>query len=385
MAISFFRQAIWSAAALWLVSAGASAADAGHAPAPRVGVVEVQEQAVTLTKNLPGRLEASRTAVVQARVTGIVKQRLFQEGAYVETGTVLFHIDDESFRASLASANAQLAQAKATEKLNLADIKRYQDLLKRNMLSRQVYDQAQATLAVTRANIKMAQAAITQAKLNLSYAHVTAPISGFIGQANVTEGALVSASVGTQMAQIQQIDPLYVNIRQPASEVLKLKRMLMAQKETRRDMAVKVALDDGTPYGEAGKLLFTDVNVNAGTGEASLRATLPNPDNFLMPGLYVRADVPQIRLPKAFLVPQQAITRGRQDTLLVVNADNSFAPRVVKVLQSQGNNWVVTEGLSTGDKIIVDGVMHLRGVKKVTPVPWQSAGVGSAADAKPAM
>lgn len=350
-------------------------------PPPMVGFIVAEPKAIDLTKNLPGRLEASRDALVRARVTGIVQKRLFKEGAYVKAGEQLFKIDDADFRASLATAKAQLRQAAATKKLNEADVKRYRRLVQAKAIPRQQYEQAQTTLATTNANIDIAQAAIDQAQLNLDYANVTAPISGYIGKADVTEGALVSAPSATQMAQIQQIDPLYINIKQPAGEMLKIKKMILAElgqpKSSEaileeRGIAVKVFLDDGTPYDHDGKLLFADVSVDAATGEASLRAELPNPKHLLMPGLYVRVEVPQVKIDHAVLVPQQAVTRGEVDTVFVINADNSFAPRQITIAQSQGNQWLVTDGLKAGDKVIVDGmqmVMMMR-AKTVTPVPW---------------
>lgn len=361
-------------------------AQAQQAPAPAVGFVSVNLETIKTTKNLPARLEASRTAVVRARVNGIVEQRLFKEGAYVLKDTPLFQIDDTPFRAQLAAAQAQLAQAEANYKLNQADLGRYKKLVKAGAISKQTYDQAEATLASTKANIEAAKAAITDASLNLKYARVSAPINGYIGQADVTEGALVSAVSATQMAQIQQIDPLYVNIRQPATEILKLKQALHIDNDAleRANVKINVYLDDGTPYAHQGTLLFADVNVDESTGEASLRATLPNPDKLLMPGLYVRVDVPQLEVKNAALIPQQAVTRGVKDTVFVVNPDNTYAPRVVSILQAQGNNWLVTDGLKQGDKVIVDGmqmVMMTR-ASHVTPVPWQ-AGKAPAAPADP--
>lgn len=351
-------------------------------PPPAVGFVVAEPRSIDLTKNLPGRLEASRDALVRARVTGIVQKRLFREGAYVKAGEELFKIDDADFRASLASAKAQLRQAQATKKLNTADVKRYQRLVKAKAIPRQQYEQAQTTLATTNANIDIAQAAIDQAQLNLNYAKVTAPIAGYIGQADVTEGALVSSASATQMAQIQQIDPLFINIKQPAGEMLKIKKMILEElgqpKSSEkileeRGIAVKVYLDGGTPYEHDGKLLFAAVSVDAATGEASLRASLPNPKHLLMPGLYVRVEVPQLKIDNAVLVPQQAVTRGEADTVYVINADNTFAPRQVTIAQSQGNQWLITDGLKSGDKVIVDGmqmVMMMRS-EHVTPVPWE--------------
>lgn len=350
-------------------------------PAPAVGVVTAVQKPVQITRNLPGRLSASRSATVRARVTGIVQQRLFKEGSFVKRGQPLFQIDNRPFLAALQAAKAQLAQAQAEQVLNRSDVKRYSALLKEKAISRQVYEQAVARQEAAKAAVDMAHAAVTQAQLNLDYARVTAPISGYIGRAEVTEGALVSAASATQMAQIQQIDPLYINIRQSAGEMMKMRRIVLAQLDTpprsseeflsERQVMVDVFLDDGTPYPMQGKLLFADVHVDESMGETSLRATLPNPQRLLMPGLYVRVEVPQMRLPDAVLLPQQAVSRGQKDTVLVVNKDNSFAPRTVTVVQSQGNNWVISDGLEAGEQVIVDGIMHLRGASVVKPVPWQ--------------
>lgn len=346
-------------------------------PAPPVGFVVVKPQTLNLTENLPARLSAFRHAVVRARVTGIVEKRLFTEGSYVSAGQPLFVIDDRPFRAALAAAKAQLAQAEAAKKLNQANVNRYRRLLKSKAVSQQVYDQSQAQLAATLANIEAAKAAITQAELNIEYAKVTAPIDGYIGQAAVTEGALVSAAAATELAQIQQIDRLYVNIKQPAAQMIKLKQQLMQanqQQQTAEQLAVKVFFEDGTPYSQDAQLLFTDINVDPLTGEASLRAILPNPDGLLMPGLYLRVEVPQNRIDNAVLLPQQAVTRGKSDSVFVLNADNTFTPRGVKVIQSQGHYWLIGDGLNAGDKVIVDGmqkVLMMR-LNTVTPVPWQA-------------
>ncbi len=342
-----------------------------------VGFVTVQPKTLALTKNLPGRLVATRDAVVRARISGIVEKRFFKEGSYVKAGEQLFQIDDRPFRASLASAKAQLAQAKAQQQLNAGDVRRYRNLLKSKAISRQVYDQAKAQLASANAAIQSAKAAITQAQLNIEYAKVTAPIDGYIGQATVTEGALVSAGSATPMAQIQQIDPLYIDIKQPATQIIKIKQMLLNNGTTVKDVekmgiAVKVFFDDGTPYAHSGQLLFANVSADPTTGEASLRAKLPNPDHLLMPGLYVRVEVPQAKLDNAVLLPQQAVTRGKVDTVFVLNEDNTYAPRPITVVQSQNNQWLVSDGLKAGERVIVDGMQTvlIMQLKTVTPVPF---------------
>ncbi|MGY0399517.1 MAG: efflux RND transporter periplasmic adaptor subunit [Ostreibacterium sp.] len=353
------------------------------APQPAVGVITAKSQMVELTKNLPGRLVSSRDAPIIARVMGIVEKQIFKEGAYVKASDKLFQIDDATFRASLASAKAQLKQAQATKRLNQVDVQRYRKLVGAKAVSRQTYEQAKTTLATTNASIQIAKVAIIQAQLNIDYASVSAPIDGYIGQALVTEGALVSAAV-TQMAEIQQIDPLYINIKQPAGEMLKIKKMILSKSQQSKSsqqllenhkVMVKVFLEDGSPYQYSGQLLFADVSVDKNTGQGLLRATLPNPQHLLMPGLYVRVEVPQIKIDHAFLVPQQAVTRNSQgDTVFVVNKDDSYAPRSIKIAQSKGNNWIVTEGLQAGDKIIMDGMqmVMITQAKKVTPVPWKA-------------
>ncbi len=344
-------------------------------PPPMVGFIEAQPQNLTLTDNLPGRLESSRDAVVRARVTGIVEKRLFREGAFVQEGDALFVIDDRPFKATLQSAKGALARAVAQKKLNEANVARYRRLIKSKAVSRQMLDQAEATLASNIADIEIAKANVIKAEIDLDYATVTAPISGFIGQQEVTEGALVSASSATQMAQIRQIDPLYVNVQQSAAHILKLKAMMQQKKvEEAPEMEVKIFLDDGTPYKHPGKLIFTDVAVNAATGEAVVRASVPNPDHFLMPGLYVRVELPLITLDHIFLIPQEAITRtDKGDILFVLNDDNTFAPRPVQIARSWKNSWIVTGGLQAGERVIIDGMLkvHMMRAAKVTPVPLQ--------------
>ncbi|PIE43678.1 MAG: efflux transporter periplasmic adaptor subunit [Gammaproteobacteria bacterium] len=345
-------------------------------PPPMVGFLEAQPESLTITDNLPGRLEPSKDSVVRARVTGIVEERLFTEGTFVQKGQALFRIDDRAFKADLQSAKGTLARAIAQKKLNEANVKRYRSLVASKAISRHVLDQAEATLATSAADIEIAKAAVTRAQINLDYTTVTAPISGFIGKQEVTVGALVSASSATQMAQIRQVDPLYVNIQQSATNILKTKAMLQKQEKVQESPGVqmKIFLDDGTPYKYPGQLIFTDVAVNATTGEAVVRASVPNPDHFLMPGLYVRVEMPVVTLDHIFLIPQEAITRTDKGNILyVLNNDNTFAPRPVQIARSWQNNWIVSDGLQPKDKVIIDGMLkvHMMHAQKVTPVPLQ--------------
>lgn len=341
--------------------AARAAAAAAAGKAPEVGVVAVQMGTVHLGTELPGRLEASRVAEVRARAAGIVLKRHFQEGSAVKAGQTLFTIDAGPYRAAYSSARANHAQASAL-------VKRYQPLLAANAVSKQEYDAAVAAAAAARAQLEAA-------RINLGYTTVTAPISGRIGRELVSEGALVGQGVATHLATIQQVDPMYINLTQSANEVLQLRQALQAGQlataaggETAR---VEVLFENGQSYAHTGRLLFTDLSVDPATGQVQLRAEVPNPDRLLLPGMYVRVRVPQAEVHNAVLLPQQAVTRGSKgDVVMVVGADNSFAPRPVKIAQAQGNNWVVLGGLQPGEQVIVDGFMKLRpGVKQVRPVP----------------
>ncbi len=356
-------------------------------PALPVGVITAKAQSIDITENLPARLEASKDAVVRARVTGIVEERLFKEGSFVKKGDVLFKIDDRSYKAILDSAKGSLARAIAQKRVNLADVERYRKLVKVKAVSTQQFDQAEATLAVSNADIEIARAAVEQAQINYDYCTVTAPISGYIGKQEVTVGALVSGTSATEMAQIRQVDPLYVNVRQSAIKILRLKELLSKKSQGDDEhlgVQLKVFLEDGTPYKYPGELLFTDVAVDASTGEGSLRASVPNPDGFLMPGLYVRVEIPQMTLQNVFLIPQQAVARTEKGNLLTVaTVDDeakevnghklySYETRNVEIAQSLNENWVVTDGLKEGEIIVVDGMIKvsMMHIPHVIPVPW---------------
>ena len=341
--------------------AAAGAGAGGGMPPPEVGVVTVQPGAVPLTTDLPGRLEASRLSQIRARAAGILLKRHFEEGSDVKAGQLLFTIDSAPYRATLSSAQANLAQASALAR-------RYRPLVEANAVSKQEYDAAVAAE-------KAARAQVETARINLGYANVTAPISGRIGRALVTEGALVGQGDVTHLATIQQINPLYINLSQSANEVLQMRQALrsgqLVTAEGAEAAKVDVILESGETYAHSGRLLFTDLTVDPGTGQVSLRAEVPNPDKLLLPGMFVRVRLHQAQADNAILLPQQAVTRSTQgDVALVVGADGSFQPRPIKIGQAQGNNWVVLEGLQAGEKVIVEGFTRLRpGVTKVTPVP----------------
>ena len=348
---------------------GGAPAAGQQPPPPQAGVLVVKPQTVVVTENLPARLEASREAVIQPQVSGIVQKRLFEEGSLVRAGQQLYQIDDAVYQANLQSARAQLSLAQANKALAQSTANRYAPLVKEKAVSRQTYDQALTEVKVASANILVAEAAIKQAEINVQYAKVLAPISGVIGKSNVSEGALVSPGTTTSMAKIQQLDPLYVNITQSAANLMRIKKEFQSGALKGVDFAVQITLDDGTPYPHKGRMLFADQTVDASTGELLLRAEVPNPDGMLLPGLYVRADIPQSQFHNAYLVPQSAVTRGKTDTLRVVAEDGTFAPREVKIAGSQKNQWIITGGLKPGEMVMVDTLSQLMGsATRITPV-----------------
>lgn len=357
---------------------------AQQAPAPTVGVVLAEPTTVTVSTSLTGRLQPIREAQVRARAAGIVQKRLFEEGGYVKAGQPLFQIDNAPYVAALATARAALATAQATQAKADADVARYRPLVEANAISKQEFDAAIAQQRLARAQVQSANAAVKTAQINVGYAYVTAPISGHIGKALVTEGALVGQGDATQLALIQQTDTLYVDLSQSASQALKIRQAVAEGKMKTIDgkAEVTILLDDGSEYPQKGRLLFTDMTVNQTTGQVSLRAEVPNEGNMLLPGMFVTVAIPQAQIDNAILVPQQAVTRGSQgDTVMVANADGSFGPRPITIAQQQGSNWVVTGGLKAGDKVIVDGLsaVQMTGAKKVETQPWQNPAAKPAA------
>ena len=293
-------------------------------------------------------------------------------------GQPLYQLEDATYVASLESARAQLASAEATLAKANADLARYRPLVEADAISKQEYDAAVTSKRSAEASVKAARAAIKSAQINVNYSRITAPISGFIGQSNVSEGALVSANSATAMANIKQTDPMYANVTQSATEIMKLRQQIADGRLKAVDgrIEVDIKLEDGTVYPQKGFLMFADTTVNETTGQVKLRVVVPNPQNVLMPNLYVRAVMSQSVVPNAYVVPQQAVTRGQQDTVLVVNAKNEMEPRPVTVAAQQGNNWVITSGLNAGDKVVVAGttiagMMSAKtGVKTVTTKEW---------------
>ena len=376
--------------------AGPGGGASGPPPA-EVGVVKVEPRAVGLVTELPGRLEASRVAQVRARAAGILLKRLFTEGSDVKAGQALFQIDSAPAQATVASAQATLARAQAGLTQATAQAERYQPLLEANAISKQDYVNAVAAQKTAEADVAAAKATVRSGQINLGYASVTAPISGRIGRALVTEGALVGQGEATQLAVVQQINPMYVNFTQSTTDVLALRRAVESGKFRRAGNAanaasVRIVLEDGSAYAQPGKLLFSDLTVDPTSGQITLRAEVPNPNGFPLPGMYVRVRIEQAETPSGIVLPQQAVTRGSAgDSVMVVSADGKVTPRPVKVGTAEGGGWVILDGVKSGELVMVDGFQKLRGNALVKPVPWQaaaasgapSAGAASAAAAAP--
>ena len=346
----------------------------------------VASQPIAHVSEIPGRLQAVRTSEVRARVDGYVQRRVYEEGTDVKAGQPLFRIDPAPYAAASASAQAALMRAQANLGQASALAERYRPLVEANAISKQEYANAVAAQKAAEAEVAAAKASVQTAQINLGYAAVVAPISGRIGRALVTEGALVGQGEATPLAMIQQIHPMYVNFTQPAADVLKL-RQALAQGRLKRAAGadgalVRVVLDDGSEHPNPGKLLFSDLSVDPTSGQITLRAEVPNANGSLLPGLYVRVRLEQAKAGNAVLLPQQAVTRTAQgDTVMVVAADGQVSPRKIQVGSAQAGQWVVLDGLKAGEQVVVDGFQKMRPGAPVKPVPWT---VGPAAPAAPA-
>ncbi len=367
------------AAALLLTACGGdkqgAAGAGGGMPPAEVSVVTIAAGKLALTSELPGRLEAVRSSEIRARVAGIVKQRVFREGSDVKAGEVLFRIDPAPFKAAYDSATAAVARAEAVRDQTRAQAERAEALIGKKMISHQDYDLAVANAKQSLADVASAKAAQETARLNLGYATVTAPISGRIGRALVTEGALVGQGEATQLALIQQLDPLYVNFSQSSVEVLKLKRALESGKlkGVGGQAQVTLLLEDGSEYKHKGKLLFSDLSVDPSTGSITLRAEVPNPDHLLLPGMYVRVRLEQAVDSNAITVPQRALQRGPQGSFVMLVKDGKVAMQPVEVGDAQGDVWIVTSGLTGGEQVIVEGLQKTGPGAPVKAVPFGAA------------
>ncbi|BEN54462.1 efflux RND transporter periplasmic adaptor subunit [Serratia marcescens] len=344
-------------------------APAGAGAEQEVGVVTLRGRPVTLSSELTGRVNATMTSDVRPQVDGIIKQRLFTEGAEVKAGQVLYQIDPASYQASYDQAAAQLKNAQATVQSTRLKSQRYAALVKENGVSQQDADDAKAAYLAAVASVAQYQAALETARINLAYTQVRAPIAGRIGISSVTPGALVTASQTDALATIRALDPIYVDLTQSSAQLLKLRRQQAAlQRGAVTPVAIK--LEDGTPYAHAGKLELTEVAVDEATGSVTLRAVFPNPEHELLPGMYVHATVDNGVDPKAILAPQQGITRNAKGeaTALVVDEQNKVAQRTVSAERVMGSNWLIGSGLNEGDRLIVEGTSKITIGAAVKPV-----------------
>jgi membrane fusion protein, multidrug efflux system len=360
---------------------------------PEVGVVVVQPQRVALTSELSGRTTPQMIAEVRPQVSGIIKKRIFTEGSDVKAGQVLYQIDPASYDAAYASAKAAQAHAEAALGTVRLKAQRFQDLVRIKAVSQQDNDDAQAALKQAEADVAAAKAALETARINLAYTRIIAPISGRIGRSSVTDGALVTANQPVALAIVQQLSSMYVDVTQSSSELLKLKQNLasgLMKKDGEAAQArVKLLLEDGSAYPLPGTLKFSEVTVDQSTGSVTLRAVFPNPKQVLLPGMFVRAVVEEGVNEQAILVPQRGVTRNPKGEALVmtVGAEEKVEPRPIKVARTVGDNWLVSEGLKAGDRVIVEGLQRARPGTPVKAVPFgakPAEGAPAAAPAQPA-
>ncbi|MDO6387055.1 efflux RND transporter periplasmic adaptor subunit [Uliginosibacterium sp. 31-12] len=351
----------------------------GQMPPAEVGVVTLAPASVALTTSLAGRTAPYAIAEIRPQVGGIIQQRMFAEGGDVKAGQTLYQIEPASFQNAFESAKAALARSEATLTSSRLKAERYKDLVGIKAVSQQDYDDADAALKQAEASVASDKAALDTARINLAYTRVSSPIPGRIGKSAVTQGALVTANQATALTTVQQLDPMYVDVSQSVAELAKLRRELAsgALKSGAKQAVVSLELEDGSIYPLEGKLAFTDVTVDAGTGSVNLRAVFPNPKLELLPGMFVRARLQTGVREGSFLVPQQAVTRNTKGEAVVMVAleEGKFAPRVVKTTQAIGDKWLVTEGVKAGDQVIVEGLQRLRPGTVINAVP---AGAASA-------
>jgi membrane fusion protein (multidrug efflux system) len=351
--------------AIALAGCGKPEAQSGPPPVPEVTVLETQTQSVALSTELAGRTSPYMVSELRPQVGGILKERLFKEGAEVKAGDVLYEIDDAVYRAQYNSAKAALAKAEANLKVAGLTANRYRELVKINAVSKQENDSAQAELLRAKADAAAAKAALDREAINLAYTRVEAPISGRIGQSSVTPGALLSANQSSALATIQQLDPIYVDLTQSSVEMLRLRQAIESGTLTRSDKSaasVQLKLEDGSAYEHSGELQFSEVQVNPGTGMVTLRAVFPNPEHKLLPGMYVRATIEEGVRQNAILLPQRAVTRdGRgTPTALVLNQENKVELRQLETSRTIGNRWLVESGIEPGENVIIEGLQKVQ-------------------------
>jgi membrane fusion protein (multidrug efflux system) len=358
-----------------------------QSPPPRVeqvSAVTVQPQRLVLTTELPGRTSAYLIAEIRPQVNGIIQKRLFVEGSDVKAGQVLYQIDPAPFQAALDSAKASLAKSEANLIVTRLKFDRYKGLLEEKAVSQQDYDDREASLKQAQADIEYCKAAVETARINLDYTRVTAPISGRIGKSNVTDGALVTAYQSLALATIQQLDPIYVDVPQSTSELLRLKRRLEGNhlhQDGNNQNTIKAILEDGTEYPLTGSLQFRDVTVDPTTGSVVLRAVFPNPEGLLLPGMFVRAVVREGTNEHAILIPQQSVSRDPKGNplTLVVDEEKKIQQRMLTLDRAIGDKWLVSSGLAAGDQVVVEGTQKVRPGASVNVIPFDPARKAAAA------
>jgi len=359
----FSRLAMLAASMLSLLAGCAKETPPPGAP-PEVGVIVVEMRALPNQVEVPGRVQAVRTAEVRARVDGIVQRRVYSEGSEVAAGKELFLIDPSELNTSRNAVQAALARAEATRANAAQDVARYEGLVAEEAISKQEYDAAVARLRTAEADVAQTKAQLEAAGLSLGYTRVTAPISGRAGRAQVTEGALVSASAGTLLTTVEQLNPIYVNFSQSSADLLAIRREMSSgtlKMPQLGGVSVQLELEDGSIYGHRGHLDFFDLSIDQATGTAAVRAEFPNPDQQLLPGQFVRARIDAGVRPNAVLIPQRAVRVTQQGaSVLIVGPDDKVASRDVKVGRLQGGDWLMLDGLKGGDRVIVEGLQKVQ-------------------------
>lgn len=348
-----------------------------NAPVP-VSVLTVAAEDVPVTNELPGRIAPTRIAEVRSRITGIVLERVFEQGSLVKRGDVLYRIDPAQFKVQVDSARATLQRAEASQLQATQQSDRQTALRQRDIASAQQFETAVAALAQANADVAAARAGLAAAELNLQYTEVRAPITGRIGRALITEGALVGSTAADNLATIQQLDPVYADFTQSANELLHLRRAMKAGElgsNKAGEASVRLLLDDGSPYQHTGRLLFSEAAVDALTGQVTLRGEFPNPEGDLLPGMYVRVLIQQGIQRNVIVIPQQAVQRdgGGRSQVYVVKDGKTAELRIVTTGRIAGNRWVIENGLKSGEQVIVEGFQKLRPGAPIAAQPWQGA------------
>ncbi len=356
-------------------SKGPSSQQAGPPPTPEVAFVTVETQKIELTTELPGRTAPFRIAEIRPQISGLILRRMFTEGSDVDAGQMLYQTDPAPFEAALDNAKAALSRSEANLNASRLRAERYKDLLADKAVSQQNYDDAVATLTQVEADIQYWKAAVKAAQINLGYTGITSPISGRIGKSNVTDGAIITAYQPMALATIQQLNPIYVDVPQSTTDLLHLKRRLKdgrLKKNGTDQNKVNLILEDGTPYPIEGTLQFTDITVDPTTGSVILRVVFPNPENLILPGMFVQAVIREGENDQAILVPQQGVSRDPKGNpiAMIVDAEGKVGVRMLTLDRAIKDKWLVSAGLAPGDKVIVEGVQKVRPGAVVKAVPF---------------